>query len=1061
MNEKYTVESHHYQEFKRSAIASEIIELNFKSIENNLAYKEENSAYESLLYGLPNTERRNDGRLRDKWIKRYSHLDDGGWWCGTIDPLTGSESEWGCFKPDKPKIDFDSKKPIKYEHPPKVPTEVFFLRVTWEIGLKIATNCGLEANYKERMATLIGIATTLTFLKTEDTGFWQWVIKNPKIRLMITEGAKKTASLLSAGYCTIGLPGIWGGYRQPKDAEGIVTGLPYLIQKLVPFATPEREISFCFDHDQNPKTAQNVRRAIAKTGKLFAIKGCQVSVIAWVVSEKGVDDLIAAKGHEYFDTCYKERLTIEEYQLEEIVDLSPYIDLNINERYLPDGLVPPPNAKIIGLQSIQGTGKTEYLARLIKPLLDEGKRVIVIVHREQLAIALSNRFCIDYRTEIYQSATKGIFGYTLCIDSLHPFANPKFNPQNWSDADLVLDEAEQAFWHLLNGETCKKNRVAILKTLKELIQVVISGDGKIYLADADLSAIAVNYVKALVGFPVPTWIVKNNCIPNQGKRKCYQFTGNDPSQLVSQLVKKIEAGEKPFILTDGQKHRSKYGTRNLEYDLRKRFPHLRILRIDSESVADPKHPAFGCMGNLDEILKNYDIVIASPTIETGVSIDLKNHFTSVWQISHGVQTVDGVCQGIERVRDHVPRYIWLKSFSPNRVGNGSIDVKTLLASTHKLAELNIRLLQKAGFHEFDGVKYAEENEEFNGISPSLLAWAKRACVLNYQNRFFRKHVIKKLTAMGYEVISFNDDDDFDAQLIKQEITLSQQENYTDYCEKVSEIENPTDNEFSELKEKRSKTEGESIKLQKGRLCRRYLTENVKTDLIQKDDDGWYAKIRLHYFLTMGNLQLSERDRKYLQKMSEAGNGELFKPDVNSSLLSVKIATLKLINISQFLDGQQEFTSNSLQEWFEEISKPIPRSQIKSILGMSINPQKDTPIAVAQRLLGLMGLKMTCLGRFGIHQDSTKMVVERSRDMDSPQHNELTMTPIDLETNSTSRDSQSVDSSLQTSTTKNRQRVYRLLTEEPDGRNEIFERWLEKAMSTPCINNEIETGEMAA
>jgi hypothetical protein len=151
-------------------------------------------------------------------------------------------------------------------------------------------------------------------------------------------------------------------------------------------------------------------------------------------------------------------------------------------------------------------------------------------------------------------------------------------------------------------------------------------------------------------------------------------------------------------------------------------------------------------------------------------------------------------------------------------------------------------------------------------------------------------------------------------------------------------------------------------------------------------------------------------------MSELGNGELFKPDVNSSLLSVKIGVLRLLNISQFLDLQQEFTSNSLAHWFEEISKPIPRSQIKSILGMSINPEKDTAIGVAQRLLGLMGLKMTCLGRFNEKKDSQ---------------------------------------------TQNRQRVYRLLTSEPDGRNAIFERWLDKAMSTPSINNELELGGMVA
>jgi alkylated DNA repair dioxygenase AlkB len=53
-------------------------------------------------------------------------------------------------------------------------------------------------------------------------------------------------------------------------------------------------------------------------------------------------------------------------------------------------------------------------------------------------------------------------------------------------------------------------------------------------------------------------------------------------------------------------------------------PHVgRILRIDSESVSDPNHPAFGCISHLNEILTQYDLVIASPSLETGVSIDIK------------------------------------------------------------------------------------------------------------------------------------------------------------------------------------------------------------------------------------------------------------------------------------------------------------------------------------------------------------------------------------------------------------------------------------------------------
>ena len=933
----------HYQEWLDSCVNEEIINLNVKTLSGT-------TPHEYLLYGLPDSDRRNDGRLRDYWLRRYGHLDYGGWWCNGIDPLTGSESEWGCFKPDKPKIDPEKGKPIKYEHPPKVPTSAFFLKVPWGIGLKIAINCGLENSYRERIADLIGITATEIFLKTEDTEFWQWVKATPEINLLITEGAKKAASLLSTGYCTIGLSGIWNGVRQPLDDWGNVSSLPYLIPQLEPFAVLGREMSFCFDNDPKPKTKQAVRKATLKTGNLFKSKGCGVSVITWDSSSKGVDDLIAAKGLSYFDAVYNSRISLADYKLSEVLDLSPYVNLTVNERYLSESLVPPATAQLIGIKSWQGTGKTEWLARKIERLLTIGKRVIVIVHREQLAIALANRFGIDYRTAISTSETKGIFGYALCIDSLHPFANPKFNPQSWEEATVILDEVEQVIRHLLLGDTCINHRVAILKAFKELLQVVISTGGKICLTDADLSPISINYIQQLIGKDVETWVVENTFIPNKGKRKIYVYS--DQSLVIQKACEAVASGKTILIHTDGQKHKSKWGTRNLEYYLKKKFPHARILRIDKDSVSDTKHPAYGCMGNLNDVLKNYDIVLASPTIETGVSID-EYIFDYVYCISHAVQSVDSVCQTLERYRLDVERHIYIHPYSTNRIGNGSFEIRGLLAGIQGKTSANLNQLIKAGI----SCEIAVIEDDLS-ISPSLLAYAKMACVLNSQAGNFKDHVLAKLIKMGYEVIHVSDEKD---EAVQHEIIESKEELYETHCESVIASSNPTDLEYKELKEKRSKTEDERLKERKGKLVRRYQTENIDKELVKKDDDGWCEKILLHYYLTVGRNLLSERDKKILNKYKDAGDGQIFKPDLNNSLLSSKIAALELLGINQFFDPSAFFTSDKLQGWFDRINNPVTRSQMKLIFGISINPSKDTPMAVAQRLLDLMGLKCDFTG----------------------------------------------------------------------------------------------------
>jgi Domain of unknown function (DUF3854) len=117
------------------------------------------------------------------------------------------------------------------------------------------------------------------------------VVNNSEVPLVITEGAKKAATLISLGYAAIALPGIFNGYRQPKDEFGRKTGLAKLIPQLQIFATPGRTVYFAFDRDTKASTVNNVNIAIAKTGKLFTKAGVDIKVICWQEFAKDVDDL--------------------------------------------------------------------------------------------------------------------------------------------------------------------------------------------------------------------------------------------------------------------------------------------------------------------------------------------------------------------------------------------------------------------------------------------------------------------------------------------------------------------------------------------------------------------------------------------------------------------------------------------------------------------------------------------------------------------------------------------------------------------------------------------------
>ncbi|BAZ47133.1 hypothetical protein NIES4102_41790 (plasmid) [Chondrocystis sp. NIES-4102] len=937
------IELKHRQEWEKSGVSKDLINLNIKSCRGY-------QAHERLLYNLNSGDRRNGGRVRDSILNRYSHCENGGWWVSGIDVLTGENSIWGQYKPDIPysytkksysSFELANKKIIKYEAPKNVPTEVIALAVPlylWKaIGLKY--NVALPKNITQ---TTEGNAI----------GFWQWIIDNPKIPIIITEGAKKAGSILTAEYVVIALPGIYSGYRQKKDSYNNKIGLPVLIPQLQVFAHPDREIIFCFDHDLKAKTRDNVHSAIRITAELFNKQKCQVSVITWTYPEKGVDDLIVTRGTNCFDELYKSRLSLSKFNAGFILDLIKYNPLIIDKHYLSLDIIPPSSAQIIGLRSPKASGKTEWLVKMTQKFIREGKPILIITHRIQLAKALCDRFGIDHIESIKDSQTKGLLGYGLCIDSLHPNSGAKFNPTDWEEAIIILDECEQVIWHALESSTCRNNRIAIIENFQQLLQVVISTGGKIYLSDADLSCISIDYIKNLINVPVNIWIVDNS-YKSKTKRKLYNYSGNDPSELIFNLFKNIKNGSKVLVQTTGQKVSSKWGSITLESIIKKKFPDRRILRIDSESVSEPGHAAMGCIENLNNILPSYDIVICSPIIETGVSIDIKNHFDSVWCIAYGIQTVEAVCQTIERLRDEVDRHIWIKTTAKsNRIGNGSTSIKSLLCSQYQQTKNNIFLLQQAGFEEFDDL-----NIKFSPIS--LITWAKRACIVNMGKNNYRQEVINKLLDDGYKLINVSKNED--SSIIEQEIKQTSQHNYQKYCQDVSIIEDPTESELEILHNKKAKNLSERLTERKGDLIQRYGIK-ITPELVEKDDNNWYAKLQLQYYLTIGNIYLIQRDKKSLDYIKKEGNGKAFIPDINKRQLLSKIKALQIINIEQFFNEESTFSQSSLTTWLDFVIKL--RFDIKTILGVNINPEKDTAIAVAQRILKKLGLKLNFKGWSG-------------------------------------------------------------------------------------------------
>ncbi len=274
------LEISHKNEWLKSRVDEGIIEKNVISLECE-------EAFEYLLYSIPENERLNTGRLAAKWLKKYDHLYQGGWWCGTTDLNSFEDSLWGCFKPNIPRT--SEGKTIKYEVPPGAKTSVFALQVPDKIWKQIADRYNLS---------------------TEGfNNFWEWVV-NSRVPIWVTEGAKKAGCILSNGYVAIALSGIWNGWDKSELR---------VIPELQILSKTAREFIFCFDQDKKYTTKASVTRAILKTGAALLKENdrSEISIAVWDYEEgKGIDDLVARedKGPGRLSEIYEHRLTLEEYK---------------------------------------------------------------------------------------------------------------------------------------------------------------------------------------------------------------------------------------------------------------------------------------------------------------------------------------------------------------------------------------------------------------------------------------------------------------------------------------------------------------------------------------------------------------------------------------------------------------------------------------------------------------------------------------------------------------------------------------------------------------------------
>lgn len=287
------------------------------------------------------------------------------------------------------------------------------------------------------------------------------------------------------------------------------------------------------------------------------------------------------------------------------------------------------DGKAIMIKSPKGTGKTE----LIEHIAASGLRVAVIGHRRALLRNTTGRTGIPNYQDVVPSEAHSI---CITIDSLH-----KLDLKRQAFDVIIIDEVEQVLQHCI-GDTLKESRAAALS----LFRILLRDAGKIYCFDADLSPVSIGFMQRLLG-KSQVRVLENTV--QLANRTIEMYSSK--VDIIRKTEEAMKRGEKVALATNSKREADK-----AEVQLRKMFPVANILSITQENSDDPEVQSF--VQHIDERITELDLLIYSPSLGTGVSIDTE-HFDFVHLI--GVKDVtthfdlDQMANRVRKIRSGMVR----------------------------------------------------------------------------------------------------------------------------------------------------------------------------------------------------------------------------------------------------------------------------------------------------------------------------------------------------------------------------------------------------------------------
>jgi len=575
--------------------------------------------------------------------------------------------------------------------------------------------------------------------------------------------------------------------------------------------------------------------------------------------------------------------------------------LKINQRFIE--LDVPVNEtdrhpRVVVLRSAKGTGKTEWLRRVA----ERYRRVLSVGHRVSLVLQTAKRLGLMpyYENGTWITNAPRIATTIHSLDKLEPDAPYEV---------VIVDEIEQVLKAIVNDHNLKHRKInAVGALLEHMLRAKL-----VLLADADVGEATLTMLNNHFAHCKVTYI------DNEYKLRLIDYVVLHPSaEDVFALAKEYYEYKMKVALACNTRADA---DRAEEY-FKAYIPEQKILKITAEG-SDGNNET---LESINERLADVDVFIYSPSVGTGVSIDVEGFaLFGIARNGPGVGDVDDFRQQLGRFRNPLDREVHL--FIEQKQMNEPTSPETYrdLALLRKL-ESDFRVSRAGGT--------AEPAMQWDKLYLDLYSVVK-AKTAALKNRFF-ENLIGAMLAEGVELYDERDTPILPpteravlAKTLKELRAIRERE-------RAERIANAPEPEAAQTEEEQRDAE------RKAELAERYGIE-VDAQLVLDDEKGAYKEAQC--FAAVENTALAQ----HLDKIERARR---FSADRNYFSLFTFWATTLLTALKLRLEEGAAITTT------DEFLDLVERNQviIKAALGINVRADfRQKPMLFVGALLRKLGV----------------------------------------------------------------------------------------------------------